>query len=1165
MVETYVGPSELHLKKELGALCKARFLRDPETCSSWRSRLSSRSLTAAYNLKRGNAPGTKLTRTDSSQKKVYLYNWRHHSSKSSDRGLKLNDNSRQDSVDESLDDSSSILSKVDSKSDTYLEVYANAHGVRDKQPEKTATRAGRKSQRSGSSRKQIVRNSAVTKFLDGSSTSLGILNQVEGSDDSDHGHGNSEDLRQPAHEYAQGTGYPALSASPLLSLSARRNRSCSKFFGNTGREESSHSYTPISTSSYNRYGVRNASTAGSWDGTTSFDEDELDQMDLPGQQGCGIPCYWPKRSKDTGCGGWYSPSLSDTLRRKGNSILCRGQKLYNKRRLSASQKQKYLLKTSQGLSHLTSSCGGGSSSSEAATDELSSNFGELDLEAMSRLDGRRWSTCKSQDGWELALPGATNMEILHRRSLNQKHRPMSFDEIMGQNIVVQSISNAVIRGRIAPAYLFYGPRGTGKTATAMVFSAALNCLSTEHKKPCGFCKECRNFSGGNGSSMIEVDATDNESMNRFTYLLKNMSVARKSSRHKVYVIEECHMLSSKLWSAFTKFLEEPLPRVVFIFVTIDPDKLPRAILSRCQKYLFPKIKDADIVCRLRKISDEEKLDVELDALNVIALNSDGSLRDAETMLDQLSLLGKRITSSLVNDLLGIVSEERLLDLLEIAMSSDTAETVKRSRELMDSGVDPMALMNQLAALIMDIIAGTYQLANSECGGTVLGGRSLTEGELERLQQALKILSDAEKQLKVSSERSTWFTAALLQLGSGHDAQQTPAISHELSTVLMRITGRSPTPHGHRRSESFPSQLLPSKDQSTDHEMSKDLAEIWKRCIERCHSKKLRELLYDHGKLVSITESEGILVAFIGFTDDNIKSQVERLSSSIKTSLDMVLRHSVEIRIGLMSEYYTKGKSVVMLPARDQAENVKLLLKKKMNQSDELDEYSEKDRKHGASEFSRKSPDYLRSIIQRTLQKHEHSAVMNGCINKSDAIHRRNENGQVHRTLMGTTDEQRLESAWLQAEEKCTPGSLSHLKREKNQIHPQNGASLTLSSVMPRSSSCREEDLNQQIEALKACNARLTYNEETSRRVDHSAISPSLLHNNNLAANSEKENTEYDSAPGCDGLFCWNIPKSNRGKLKQGTRLRSRRSTHISLFGECGKSKTLESAATDKTS
>ncbi|KAJ0972913.1 hypothetical protein J5N97_020872 [Dioscorea zingiberensis] len=849
MVETCVGPSELHLKKELGALCKSRFLRDPETCSSWRSPLSSRSLGATYSSKHGNALGVKLTgasncsqllkapsRNDNSQKRVYLYNWRHHSSKSSDRGTKLNDNNKQDSADESPEDSASILSKVDSKSDTYLEISANTLGVRNKEPENPVRRAVRKSHKSGSSRKQTVRHSQITKLLDLSSSSLGILNQVEQSDETDYD--NSEYLRQSTHEFAQGSGYPSLAASPLLSVPERRNCSySSKIFRSTAREESSHSYTPASTSSYNRYGVRNPSTVGSWDGTTSFDEDELDQMDLPRQQGCGIPCYWPKRAKDIGCGGWYSPSLSDTLRRKGNSILCGGQKLYNKKRLSASQKQKYLLKTSHGLPLLANNCGGGSSSSDAATDELSSNFGELDLEALSRLDGRRWSSCKSQDGWELAVPGGTNLEIPERRNLSQKHRPKSFDEIMGQNIVVQSLSNAILRARIAPAYLFYGPRGTGKTATSMVFAAALNCISTEHRKPCGFCKECRNFSSGNGSNVIEVDATDNKSMDRVKYLLKNMSVVAKSSRHKVFIIDECHMLSSKLWSTFTKFLEEPVPRVVFIFMTIDPDKLPRAILSRCQKYLFPKIKDTDIVCRLRKLSDEEKLDVEFDALNVIALNSDGSLRDAETMLDQLTLLGKRITTSLVNDLLGVVSEEKLLDLLEIAMSSDTAETVRRSRELMDSGVDPMALMNQLAALIMDIIDGTYQLANSQCSGAVLGGRSLTDAELERLHQALKILSDAEKQLRVSSERSTWFTAALLQLGSGHAAEQTQSISHETNLALMpRVTNGCSSLHGCIKSENFPCQLLTSNDQSADHSMSKDLAEIWKRCIDRCHSR-----------------------------------------------------------------------------------------------------------------------------------------------------------------------------------------------------------------------------------------------------------------------------------------------------------------------------------------
>ncbi|KAF0904868.1 hypothetical protein E2562_038154, partial [Oryza meyeriana var. granulata] len=369
-----------------------------------------------------------------------------------------------------------------------------------------------------------------------------------------------------------------------------------------------------------------------------------------------------------------------------------------------------------------------------------------------------------------------DLAMADRRSLSQKYRPKIFSEIVGQNIVAQSLSNAITRERIAPAYLFQGPRGTGKTSTARIFSMGLSCLAPGDTKPCGICKECTDFLSGNGTNLIEVDASNRKSINRIKNLLENIPPSATSSRYKLFVVDECHMVSSKMWSAFMKFLDEPLPRVVFVFITIDPDNLPRAVISRCQKYVFSKIKDIDIVCRLRRICVKENLDVELAALDLIALNSDGSLRDAETTLDQLSLLGKKITPSLVNDLVGVVSEEKLLDLLEIAISSDTAETVKRSRELMDSGIDPMALMSQLAGLIMDIIAGTYKLADSSANDTAVGGRSLTDGELERLQQALKILSDAEKQIRLSSERSTWFTAALLQLSCGHSSEMNPARS-----------------------------------------------------------------------------------------------------------------------------------------------------------------------------------------------------------------------------------------------------------------------------------------------------------------------------------------------------------------------------------------------------
>jgi DNA polymerase III subunit gamma/tau len=308
--------------------------------------------------------------------------------------------------------------------------------------------------------------------------------------------------------------------------------------------------------------------------------------------------------------------------------------------------------------------GGSSIGTGLSDDELSTNYGELDLEALSRLDGRRWSSCRSQDGLEIvALNGDGEEEGTPENigSLSQKYKPVFFSELIGQNIVVQSLTNAISRGRIAPVYLFQGPRGIGKTSAARIFASALNCTSAEEIKPCGYCRECSDSISGKTRDLWEVDGTDKKGIDKVRYLLKKISRGPPlgSSRYKVFLIDECHLLPSKMWLAFLKFLEEPPQRVVFIFVTTDPDNVPRTVQSRCQKYLFSKIKDRDIVARLRKISNEENLDVELNALDLIALNADGSLRDAETMLDQLSLLGKKITTSLVNELVSSVYQSVL--------------------------------------------------------------------------------------------------------------------------------------------------------------------------------------------------------------------------------------------------------------------------------------------------------------------------------------------------------------------------------------------------------------------------------------------------------------------------------------------------------------------------
>lgn len=662
----------------------------------------------ASNNNHGNVNGNGNVREKEKEKKVFLYNWKSQKSSS----VNVDDDDDDDEYDNDGDDdgdksTSWIQGSVDdnslsdarncgdSKSDTYLGESRSASMMfrcRDANlvslvspSAKRMLGANRKSKKNSShfdvlsryehKKSGVNRNSLHSRKLlkahPALSLGLGRDDSVDQSDDTED-YSNSEDFRKIS------------GASPLLLKHKHKNwsHSSSRLLKTGRKEDSSYSYsTPaLSTSSY-KYFNHNPSTVGSWDATTTSlndgDDEVDDPLDLPGRQGCGIPCYWTRRTpKHRGvCGSCYSPSLSDTIRRKGSSILCGSQSVYqtHRRSSSLSNKRRNALRGAQGLLPLLSNSGDGRGGSSIGTqcsdDELSTNFGgELDLEALSRLDGRRWSSsCRSQDGLEIvALRGGEEEGTPdNMKSLIQKYKPLFFDELIGQNIVVHSLKNAVSRGRIAPFYLFQGPRGTGKTSTARIFAAALNCLSTEDAKPCGYCTECTEFISGKSRDLWEVDSTNKKGIGKVKYILRSLSTGLplSSARYKVFVIDECHLLPSKIWLALLKFFEDPPPRVVFIFITTDLDNVPRTVQSRCQKYLFNKIKDGDIMARLRKISAEENLEVESDALDLIALNADGSLRDAETMLDQLSLLGKRITASLVNELVSILENASLACLL----------------------------------------------------------------------------------------------------------------------------------------------------------------------------------------------------------------------------------------------------------------------------------------------------------------------------------------------------------------------------------------------------------------------------------------------------------------------------------------------------------------------
>ncbi|KAF3484784.1 hypothetical protein F2Q69_00057326 [Brassica cretica] len=305
-----------------------------------------------------------------------------------------------------------------------------------------------------------------------------------------------------------------------------------------------------------------------------------------------------------------------------------------------------------------------------------------------------------------AVTPRSNHETVSR-SLSQKFRPMSFDELVGQEVVVKCLLSTILRGRITSVYLFHGPRGTGKTSTSKIFAAALNCLSqAARSRPCGSCSECTS----SRRSMV-VKEIDSAKLNRPSYLrslIKSASLPPVSSRFKVFIVDECQLLSQETWGTLLNCLDNFSQHSVFILVTSELEKLPRNVLSRSQKYHFSKVCDADISSKLAKICVEEGIEFDQGAVDFIASKSDGSLRDAEIMLDQLSLLGNRITTSLAYKLIGVVSDDELLDLLDLALSSDTSNTVIRARELMRSKIDPMQLISQLANVIMDIIAGKSQ-------------------------------------------------------------------------------------------------------------------------------------------------------------------------------------------------------------------------------------------------------------------------------------------------------------------------------------------------------------------------------------------------------------------------------------------------------------------------
>jgi len=290
------------------------------------------------------------------------------------------------------------------------------------------------------------------------------------------------------------------------------------------------------------------------------------------------------------------------------------------------------------------------------------------------------------------------------QALYRKWRPQTWDEVIGQEHVVLTLHNAISGGRIAHAYLFAGPRGTGKTTTARLLAKAVNCLDDNLSvRPCNKCAHCQAVNDGRFLDLIEIDAASNTSVDDIRDLRDKINFSPNQGRYKVYIIDEVHMLSTAAFNALLKTLEEPPSHAIFILATTEAHRIPVTVLSRCQRHEFRRIPVGEIVKALEAIASGEGIQIENDALLLIARQATGAMRDAISLLDQLASTGQRIDLKMTQEVLGTATSQTVLDLMEAILVHDSSRGLDVLHRALDGGSDPRQLARQMVDYLRDLM------------------------------------------------------------------------------------------------------------------------------------------------------------------------------------------------------------------------------------------------------------------------------------------------------------------------------------------------------------------------------------------------------------------------------------------------------------------------------
>ncbi len=374
----------------------------------------------------------------------------------------------------------------------------------------------------------------------------------------------------------------------------------------------------------------------------------------------------------------------------------------------------------------------------------------------------------------------------------RKWRPQKFAELIGQEHIVRTLVNAIELDRVSHAYLFSGTRGVGKTTTARIFAKALNCQNRKASEPCDACTHCLEIRQGNNLDVQEIDGASNNRVEEVRDLIENIQYAASSCNYRVYIIDEVHMLSKNAFNALLKTLEEPPPRVIFIFATTEQNKIPETILSRCQCFEFKPLSHKQIVQQLDQICKHDEIAIDRRSLEEVAKNGSGSMRDAQSLLDQvIAFCGKKVTHGSVEAVLGIVGRSALESFVDRLITRDAAGLIDQVQEIANSGKDLNTFCRDLVEYIRNLLMA--QVARNP--KTILDSQTCDLGVLARQSKSLDadawhqmftVLARTETEMKRSSLARAVFEMAVLRLADIRPFREIDAMIEAINQAETEI-------------------------------------------------------------------------------------------------------------------------------------------------------------------------------------------------------------------------------------------------------------------------------------------------------------------------------------------------------------------------------------------